>query len=103
MQIDQILAQIQALPVEQLLKMNKLLVETIRQKRKFEAAKIGMSFNVGDVVRFDAKRKGIKYIQISGFNRAGPAVVGKEINPTTKEINPLGSRWTVANTLCSKV
>ena len=90
------------LTIEQQLALNKALCQMIKSNRRVQAAVIGAQFKIGDVVRFDAKRKGIKHIVVEKFNRAGTAVVGYECYPNG-QLMTMGTRWTVANTLCSKV
>ena len=102
MTVAQIAAQMQNLSVDEMLALNKALIDMIKSKRRVQQAVVGSAFSIGDIVRFDAKRKGIKFIKIENFNRARTAVVGREIDPATNEISPLAVRWTVANTLCVK-
>jgi hypothetical protein len=84
------------------LQLNKLLVENIKRGRRTNAAIAGARFSIGQVVRFDAKRKGMKYIKIEKFNRAGTAVVGYECDREGFRF-AVATRWTVATTLCSLV
>lgn len=90
------------LTVEQQLALNKALCQMIKSGRRVQAAVAGSEFRIGDVVRFNAKTRGIRTIKIEKFNRAGTAVVGWEVDAQGVRL-PYGTRWTVANTLCSKV
>ena len=101
--VAQIATQMQNLSVDEMLALNKALVNMIKSKRQVQQAIVGSSFSIGDVVRFDAKRKGIKMIKIENFNRARTAVVGREVDPKTMEAAAWATKWTVANTLCVKV
>lgn len=73
--ISSILTAAASLSVEQQLALNKGLCEMIKRNRRVQAAVVGTQFVPGDVVRFNAKTRGIKHIVINGFNRAGTAVV----------------------------
>lgn len=103
MTVAQIAAQMQNLSVDEMLALNKALCDMIKSKRRVQQAVVGSAFSIGDIVRFDGKRKGIKFIKIEGFNRARTAVVGYEVDPFTKQTTALATKWTVSNTLCSKV
>ena len=100
--VAQLATQAQNLSVDEMLALSKALCDMIKSKRRVQQAVVGSAFSIGDIVRFDAKRGGVKYIKINNFNRARTAVVGREINPTTKDFLSGGSKWTVANTLCLK-
>lgn len=102
MNIAQILQAAGQLSVEEQLELNKGLCEMIRQGRKMVAAVRGATFTPGMVVTFNAKSKGIKNIKIKQFNRAGTCVVGYECD-RQGNVLPNAVRWTVANTLCTKV
>jgi hypothetical protein len=99
--IQKILNAAADLTVEEQLVVNKGLCEMIRQSRKIKLAVAGTAFVPGDVVRFNAKSKGMKHIKIEKFNRAGTAVVGHECDAKGTKL-PMATRWTVANTLCTK-
>lgn len=102
MNVSQILqAAAQLSTVDQLV-LNKALVEMIRRNRKVQLAQAGAKLVPGQIVRFDAKRKGVKHIKIEKFNRAGTAVVGYECDLTGNKL-PLAVRWTVTTTLCQAV
>lgn len=102
MTISQILAAASVMSVTEQLIINKGLCEIIRRGRTVAKITSGAAFVPGMIVCFDAKRKGIKTIKIEKFNRAGTAVVGFECNAQGEKL-PGSNRWTVANTLCSKV
>jgi hypothetical protein len=101
--VAQLAVQMQYLSVDEMLALNKALVDMIKTKRRVQQAVVGSSFSIGQIVQFDGKRKGIKHIKIENFNRARTAVVGYEVDPKTGERTPFGVRWTVTNTLCTKV
>ena len=103
MNISQILEAASQLSVEQQLALNKGLCELIKRNRRVQAAVTGTQFVPGMVVRFNAKSKGFKNIKIEKFNRAGTCVVGYEVHPETGLKQLPAVRWTVANTLCTKV
>lgn len=100
--VAQLVSLARNLNTDEMFALNKALVEMIKSQRRLLQAVVGSSFAIGDVVRFDAKSKGIKHIKIEGFNRARTAVVGREIDPVTKTAVPFATKWTVANTLCVK-
>ena len=102
MTVSALITEMAKLPENQQLILNKALVDLIRRNRKIKAAVEGTKFLIGDVVRFDAKRKGIKFIKIEKFNRAGTAVVGYECDKDGFRFQT-ATRWTVATTLCSKI
>lgn len=102
MTLSQILEAASHLSPEQQLALNKGLCEMIRRDRRVKASVIGSQFFPGMIVRFNAKSKGIKTIKIEKFNRAGTCVVGYECN-AQGEKSPFAVKWTVANTLCTKV
>lgn len=103
MTISQILEAASQLSSEQQLALNKGLCEMIRSGRKIKAAVASGAFSIGDVVRFNAKRKGIKTMKISGWNRARTAAVGYECLAGGHQGDGPKIRWTVATTLLSKV
>ena len=102
MTISQILEAASHLTPEQQLALNKGLCEMIRSGRRVQATVASGAFAIGDVVRFDAKRKGLKTIKISGWNRARTCAVGFECDAKGEKL-PMAVRWTVATTLLSKV
>ena len=100
MTLSQIINAASELSREQQLALNKALVEMIRSERRVTLALAGAQFKIGQIVRFNAKTRGIKTMQIEKFNRAGTAVVGFELREDgSKSI----TRWTVATTLCTAV
>ena len=102
MNITQLLEAASKLSYEDQRALNHGLCEIMKRSSRVKATIVGASFVPGMLVRFDAKRKGIKTIKIDTFNRAGTAVVGYEVNAQGEKL-PFGMRWTVATTLCSKV
>ncbi len=102
MNVSQILQAAAQLSTTDQLTLNKALVDLIRRNRKVQLAQAGAKFVPGQIVRFDAKRKGIKHIKIEKFNRAGTAVVGYECDKDGVQFTP-STRWTVATTLCTPV
>ena len=97
--VAKLVDEMQKLNVEQQLALNKALVALIKGKRKAQAAAVGSQFNIGQIVVFNAKTRGIKRIKIEKFNRAGTAVVGWECDTSGVKFAG-GQRWTVATTLC---
>jgi hypothetical protein len=95
-QILNILSQVSALSMEDQLELNKALVENIRRARKISAIQIGQKFNIGDKVMFDAGRKGLITMQITGFSRDGSKIKGPQIGGLRSGVN-----WTVGNTVTS--
>jgi hypothetical protein len=87
------------LTVSEMLELNKALCAKIRLKRQSEAVVKISKFNVGQVVTFfkpgRGRNAGTHYIKISGYNRAGTAIVGKSC---TRDgvIHPFPLKWTVA-------
>ena len=102
MTISQILEAASQLSTEQQFALNKGLCAMVRPRRTIAQIASGSAFVPGMIVRFDAKRKGIKMIRINKFNRAGTAVVGYEVDSKGDRL-PMAPRWTVATTLCVKV
>lgn len=100
--VAQLAVQAQTLSVDEMLALNKALCDMIKTKRRVQQAVVGADLQPGQIVRFDAKTKGIKHIKIEKFNRARTCVVGFEVDPKTGAKTGL-TRWTVANTLCTKV
>lgn len=99
MTVSQILEAAGQLSTADKLVLNRALVEMIRTSQRVHKVLAGSKFNIGQIVRFDAKRKGIKFIKIEKFNRAGTAVVGYECDRTGNK-SALATRWTVSTTLC---
>lgn len=100
--ISSILTAAATLSVEQQLALNKGLCEMIKRNRRLQAASVGTQFVPGDVVKFNAKTRGIKYLVIEKFNRAGTSVVGHECS-AQGVVHAGAVRWTVSNNLCAKV
>lgn len=89
------------LSTEQQRELNRALCALIKQGNKINAIVQGSKFMPGQVVRFNAKTRGIKMIKIEKFNRAGTAVVGRECD--AKGVQTSTMRWTVGATLCTIV
>lgn len=102
MTLSQILEASSKLSVEQQLELNRALCVLIRNKRKVTAAVAGTKFYPTQVVSFNAKTRGIKFIKIEKFNRAGTAVVGYECSADGTR-TPGAMRWTVSTNLCLSV
>ena len=102
MTISQILQAANQLSMDEKLQLNRSLVEMIRTNQRVQKVVAGSKFCVGQLVRFDAKRKGTKFIKIEKFNRAGTAVVGYECDRAGNKA-ALSTRWTVSTTLCQLV
>lgn len=100
--ISSILNDAATLSVSEQLALNKALCELIRRSRNVNAVVQGAQFQVGDIVKFDAKRRGMKHLKVEKFNRAGTAVVGYEC--TANGMPVAGApRWTVSNNVCTKI
>ena len=99
--ISSVLESLSTLSVEQQLAVNKALCEMIKNARRAKMAVAGAKFFPGQVVRFNTKTRGTKFMKIEKFNRAGTAVVGYECD--SKGENKTIIRWTVATTLCAAV
>ena len=99
--ISSVLESLSTLSVEQQLAVNKALCEMIKNARRAKMAVAGAKFFPGQIVRFNAKSRGMKFLKIEKFNRAGTAVVGFECDANGE--NKLPARWTVATTLCTAV
>lgn len=102
MNITQIVNSATTLSVNDLLLLNKIVCQMIKNRRNIQAATIGATFKIGQIVTFNAKTQGIKRIKIEKFNRAGTCVVGKECL-ADGTILVSNTKWTVANTLCKVV
>jgi len=102
MTLSEILEVAGQLSTDDKLILNRSLVEMIRTSQRVHKVIAGSKFTIGQIVRFDAKRKGIKFIKIEKFNRAGTALVGYECDRTGNK-STLPTRWTVSTTLCAPV
>jgi hypothetical protein len=99
------LASLAALSIDELRDLNKDVVELIRQKQRALQREHGNKIAIGDLVKFTSTKRrtyGVHYVRVMGFNRAGTAVVGPECDKNGVELRP-ELRWTVANTMCTKV
>jgi hypothetical protein len=92
-----VLEQANKLSLEERRTLNTMLCDGMKRDHKLEAAKVSASFNIGDTVVFDAKRKGIIKIQITGFSRDLSTILGTQIGG----LRP-GCQWKVGATLCNK-
>ena len=101
MTLSSLIASAAELSIEQQLELNKALCQLIKNKRRVEAVVVGSKFLPGQLVRFDAKTRGIKIIKIEKFNRAGTAVVGREHNAKGEQTSTM--RWTVSVNLCTVI
>lgn len=90
------------LTMDELYALNKVVVSKIKILDNLRKATAATKFAIGDVVVFNAKTRGMKRITITGFNRAGTAVVGEEVydNNQLKSATP---KWKVSTTLLTKV
>jgi hypothetical protein len=102
MTLSQILDAASKLSTEQQLELNRALCVLIKNKRKVAAAVAGTKFYPTQVVSFNAKTRGIKFMKIEKFNRAGTAVVGRECHSNGTPMEH-GVRWTVSTNLCLSV
>jgi hypothetical protein len=89
------------LTVDEQIQIHGSLVNMIKHGQRANAAKAGASFKIGQIVKFDAKTRGTKFMQIEKFNRAGTCVVGYECDKDGS--NKTKMRWTVANSFCVAV
>ena len=102
-QIRDLLEAASKLSVEDMRTLNRGLVEMLKTRLRQKAAQAGAQFHPGQIVRFNAKRRGLKYLKIEGFNRAGTAVKGPECDEKGNVSSQFATRWTVATTLCTPV
>jgi len=86
------------LTVDEQIQVHGSLVNMIKHGQRANATKAGASFRIGQIVKFDAKTRGTKFMQIEKFNRAGTCVVGYECDKDGS--NKTKMRWTVANSFC---
>ena len=97
--VQQLVQAMSTLPVEKQLDLHRSLTDMIKRGRKAKAVAAGAAFNIGDIVRFDAKTQGMKIIKVEKFNRAGTAVVGYETDIVGTR-RPNAIRLTVDTGLC---
>jgi len=101
-----ILNQISHLTLEDMLVLNKGLVQMINQKSRLSHLEASMKFTPGQIIKFTklgrGRDAGTHFIKIEGFNRAGTAVKGYPVHPTSYEKIP-GPSWTVSTTSCTLV
>jgi len=100
--ISELISAANKLTVEDQLVLNKALCVMIRTKRKTDAIISSTKFFPTQIVKFNAKTRGIRMLKIEKFNRAHTAVVGYEVDETGKQV-PYSAKWTVSITLCTPV
>lgn len=87
------------LTVSEMLELNKALCAKIRLKRQSEAVVKISKFNVGQVVTFfksgRGRNAGTHFIKITGYNRAGTAIVGHSCS-REGVVHAYPAKWTVA-------
>jgi hypothetical protein len=107
MNIQSILTQLAALSIDDQRAVNRHLVDMIKRKQRGQMIAASAKLNIGQIVRFTkpgrGRNAGTHFIKIESFNRAGTAVVGHEVDPTTKQQKPFSPRWTVSTTSCTVV
>jgi hypothetical protein len=101
-QIRDLLEAAGKLSLEDMRTLHRGLVELVKTRQRQKAAQLGAQFTPGQIVRFNAKRRGIKYLKIESFNRAGTAVKGPECD-VNGNVPSFSTRWTVGTTLCTLV
>jgi hypothetical protein len=104
MSINQITPLLKDLSREELLELNKMIVQSIRDKTQDNCRKVSSQLSVGTQVSFMIPRgrnAGLHYMIIEKFNRAGTAVVGFECGSDGQKRLP-AMRWTVASSLVTK-
>jgi hypothetical protein len=95
MNVNELFAQIKTLSVEDQRALNKMLVANLNRAQKFASMKSAAQFNIGDVVVFDARSKGLVKIKVTGFSRDGANLKGSQIGGLRA-----GCNWTVGASLC---
>lgn len=83
---------LEGLTTEELLRLNKTIVTTIKGERAKQNQKLSLMLKRDDKVKFDAKRRGIIYGTIIDVKRTAAHVMAAD-----------GKRWRVALTLLQKV
>jgi hypothetical protein len=101
MTLSSLIASASELSIEQQLELNRAVVALIKGRRKVQAVVQGSKFYPTQLVRFNAKSKGMKVIKIEKFNRAGTAVVGYEHDASGRQVSAV--RWTVSTNLCTAI
>lgn len=99
--LAQIVSAMNEMSTQQLTDLNKTLIRIHKAKRQVNAVVAAATFQIGQIVKFNGKSKGMRTIKIKGFNRAGTCLVGFEVNPVTKEVSE--SQWTVSPAICTLV
>jgi Flp pilus assembly secretin CpaC len=88
-----LMSQIRTLSLEDQRKLNKMLVQNIDAGIKRQCQEISCKLDVGDVVSFDGKTRGMITIKVTEFSRDLTKVKGIQLNPGMK--TPKGTKWTV--------
>lgn len=106
MNFTQITQSLESLKNEELLALNRIVVERIRMNQTITAAAASTNIAVGSLIKFHktgrGRHAGTHYVRVSGFNRARTAVIGYETDRHGKQL-PLSSRWTVDADACTVV
>ena len=96
--VQNLLAQTTDFSYEDFIALNRAIVTLCKQRSRVNAVAASSKFVPGQVVRFTksgrGKYAGTHYIRVSGYNRAGTHLVGKECNAQGIEL-PFAVKWTV--------
>ena len=99
--VQNLLAQTADFSYEDLIELNRAIVALCKHRQQVKAVAASTKFAPGQVIRFSksgrGKYAGTHYVRISGYNRAGTHLVGKECNSDGIEL-PSGPKWTIPAT-----
>lgn len=100
-QISTMMTQIKLMSIDDQRALNGLIVANLRHASKIRDITEASKFAEFDVVQFDAGRKGIIVVQITGFSRDYSKIKGVQLNNTRGTMK--GMAWTASAALCFKV
>lgn len=100
-QVAAVMSQIKLMSIEDQRALNGLICANLRHASKIRDITEASKFSELEVVEFDAGRKGIIKIQITGFSRDYSKVKGVQLNSTRGTMK--GMSWTASAALCFKV
>lgn len=99
--IQEVLTLAKQLTLQEQLALNKLLVANIRHANKMKSLEKAVTFRIGDLVKFDAKTRGIIVIKVTGFSRDMTKIKGVQQNVGRSIKARKGMNWTAGAGLVS--
>lgn len=98
--VTELLAEIKKLTLEEQRVLNTALVHHMRFNIRHQAVMKAMTFQIGDIVKFDGKTRGPIYIEVSTTSRDFSKLKGRQLNRGWK--TAAGTPWTVGALACTK-